>query len=239
MIRDLSGLVRRRPWRIGALLATVAFVTASQRPEASAEALNPPAEGRVELRGLEERMARLEARLGITPLTERAGDFRDRYAALVLRERAVAARADSVLSFVPSLNPVSGAAVASGYGVRLHPVLRRVRAHHGVDLAAPSGTPVQATAAGRVASVFRTPEYGLGLDIDHGPNGFVTRYAHLSAALVREGASVEQGEVIGRVGTTGLTSGPTLHYEVYYKARARDPGIFLPATTSVRVPAEE
>lgn len=123
--------------------------------------------------------------------------------------------------------------MASGYGVRVHPVLHRVRAHHGIDLAAPTGTPVRATAAGRVVSVFRTREYGQGVDVDHGPNGFLTRYAHLSAALVREGASVQRGEVIGRVGASGLTTGPTLHYEVYFERRARDPAIFLPETTPV------
>ena len=114
---------------------------------------------------------------------------------------------------------------------RFHPVLQRWRAHRGVDYAADSGTPVQATGDGVVQRRGWNDTYGNVIDVRH-PNGFLTRYAHLSgwASGIVVGSRVRQGEVIGYVGMTGLATGPHLHYEMRIGDRPVDPlAIELPA----------
>ncbi len=98
---------------------------------------------------------------------------------------------------------------------RLHPILRTYRPHHGVDYAAPTGTPVSATGDGTVSFSGRRGPYGNLVTIDH-PNGYTTCYGHLSriASGVVPGSRIRQGDLIGFVGATGLASGPHLHYEV-------------------------
>lgn len=157
--------------------------------------------------------------------------FPVRYAALKAREEAAAAIADSLLSHVPSAVPVEGAVLTSGFTQRrFHPVLRRVRPHWGVDLAAPAGTPVRAAGDGVVLYWVRNPSYGLVVDISHGERGeFISRYAHLSVVSVRRGERVRRGQVIGRVGSTGLTTGPHLHYEAFANGRRRDPALLFDA----------
>ena len=107
---------------------------------------------------------------------------------------------------------------------RFHPVLRRWRAHRGVDYAADSGSPVQSTGDGVVARRGWSNSYGRMIDVRHA-NGFLTRYAHLSrwASGTAVGARVAQGEVIGYVGMTGLATGPHVHYEMHQGGRAIDP----------------
>ncbi|GMR13044.1 MAG: hypothetical protein BMS9Abin29_1241 [Gemmatimonadota bacterium] len=122
---------------------------------------------------------------------------------------------------------------------RFHPVLKKWRAHQGVDFAATTGTPVQATGNGRIAKRGRSGSYGNMVEIKHN-NGFVTRYAHLSrfAAGLSVGDRVEQGDVIGYVGQTGLVTGPHLHYEMRIGGQPRDPmSIELPAGDPV--PADQ
>ena len=104
--------------------------------------------------------------------------------------------------------------ISSGFSFsRLHPVLGSRRAHLGVDFAAPAGTPVLASASGRVLFAGRKGANGNLVQIRH-PNGYVTYYLHLSKILVRAGQSVGQGDRIGRVGATGLASGPHLDYRI-------------------------
>ena len=107
---------------------------------------------------------------------------------------------------------------------RLHPILRTWRAHRGVDYAAAAGTPVQATADGTIAVRGVSGGYGNLVEIRH-KNGFTTRYGHLSrfASGFRVGSPVRQGEVIGYVGSTGLATGPHLHYEMLRSGRHVDP----------------
>ena len=107
---------------------------------------------------------------------------------------------------------------------RYHPILRRYRSHEGIDYGAPPGTPVEATASGVVARAGYAGGYGRVVELRHA-QGIRTRYAHLSAigAGIRPGARVEQGTVIGRVGSSGLATGPHLHYEFIMNGRHRDP----------------
>src|SRR6478609_5764119 len=118
--------------------------------------------------------------------------------------------------------PVIGA-IASRFSLaRRHPLLHIVRPHLGLDVAAPRGTPITAPAAGVVSFVGRKFGFGLVVEIDHG-NGVTTRYAHCGRAMVTEGARVTQGVPIATIGTSGLSTGPHLHYEVIVNGRQVDP----------------
>ncbi len=113
------------------------------------------------------------------------------------------------------LFPLIGSAVTtSNFGWRLHPLLGNWIMHSGRDLAAPEGTPVVAVLAGKVVSSGLAGGYGLAIEIEHGGLRRRTLYGHLSELYVKEGARVSQGEVIGRVGSTGLSTGPHLHFEL-------------------------
>jgi murein DD-endopeptidase MepM/ murein hydrolase activator NlpD len=111
--------------------------------------------------------------------------------------------------------PVDGARLSSGFGMRRHPILGYSRMHKGVDFAAATGTPIYAAGSGRVVSAGRNGGYGNYIRIRHSGE-YSTAYAHMSrfANGVRAGARVQQGQVIGYVGTTGRSTGPHLHYEV-------------------------
>lgn len=123
---------------------------------------------------------------------------------------------------IPSRNPLNSARLTSGYGMRVHPVLGRRKAHHGIDLAAPTGTPVYATADGIVTKAKWFSSYGLYISIDHSAD-LETRYAHLSKLAVEAGEQVKKGDLIGYVGSTGRSTGPHLHYEVRIDGVAVDP----------------
>lgn len=150
-----------------------------------------------------------------------------------LREAAdsMAAHREQFLA-LPSIRPVPEGVswISSGFShSRRHPVLQVNRPHTGVDLSAPRGTPILATANGRVVQAGRESGYGKVVEIDHG-YGFRTLYGHAAAITVRRGQRVERGDRIGRVGETGLTSGPNLHYEVHVDGRPVDPrGYFVEA----------
>ncbi|MGE0024226.1 MAG: M23 family metallopeptidase [Hyphomicrobium sp.] len=120
--------------------------------------------------------------------------------------------------------PVSGEDVrlTSGYGLRLHPLLNERRLHTGVDWAAPTGTPVTAAGKGRVISAGREGFYGNKVVIDHG-GGWQSVYAQLDRFSVKAGDCVEARDQIGTVGTTGLSSGPHLHFEVLREGQTIDP----------------
>ena len=130
---------------------------------------------------------------------------------------------------VPSLMPLSGSRMSSGYGMRDHPVLGRRANHAGIDLAAPTGTPVYATADGRVERASRWSSYGNIVMIEHG-GAMETRYAHLSGFAVSEGDKVRKGQLIGYVGSTGRSTGPHLHYEVRVNGQAVNPVPYMNAS---------
>ncbi|WP_374407575.1 M23 family metallopeptidase [Pelagerythrobacter sp.] len=123
---------------------------------------------------------------------------------------------------IPSRMPLEGARMTSDYGMRTHPVLGGRRAHTGIDLAAPTGTPVYATADGLVSRADRFSSYGLFISIEHGAN-LQTRFAHLSKLAVADGQRVKKGDLIGYVGSTGRSTGPHLHYEVRVDGEAVNP----------------
>jgi hypothetical protein len=111
--------------------------------------------------------------------------------------------------------PVSGSKLTSGFGMRRHPLLGYTKMHTGLDFGAPPGTPIRAAASGTVEVAGRHGAYGIAVELKH-PNKFETLYAHMSklAAGVRRGSRVNQGQIIGYVGSTGRSTGPHLHYEV-------------------------
>lgn len=120
--------------------------------------------------------------------------------------------------------PLQFRRISSRFGNRYHPILHRYRSHEGVDFAAAYGTPVRATADGQVSHVGRDGGYGNLIELRHA-NGIRTRYGHLSAyaAGLHVGERVTQGETIGYVGSTGLSTGPHLHYEFLVNGRPTNP----------------
>ena len=134
----------------------------------------------------------------------------------------------TALRHVPLTTPVHGGQfeVTSGFGARIDPFTGRVAFHPGVDFAGPWGSTVSATAPGTV--VFAGPHAGYGnlVEIDHG-YGFHTRYGHLSSILVRTGSRVDKGTPVGRLGSTGRSTGPHVHYEVWLAERLRDPAKYI------------
>ncbi|GBO52460.1 peptidase, M23/M37 family [Pseudanabaena sp. lw0831] len=111
---------------------------------------------------------------------------------------------------------ISPSVISSLFGARVHPVTGQVRFHQGTDLAAPEGTPVVAAFSGRVEIAGWLGGYGLIVVISHGDT-HETRYAHLSEVLVKPGQEIKQGNVIGLVGSTGMATGPHLHFEIWQK----------------------
>ncbi len=125
--------------------------------------------------------------------------------------------------FSPQVLPLRGAGISSSFGWRRHPISGGSKFHAGIDLAAPSGTPIVATAAGVVASADWYGGYGLCVTVDH-LNGYVTLYGHMSQITVSAGQQVLAGQPLGRVGSTGSSTGPHLHYELRRDGYAVNPG---------------
>ncbi len=120
--------------------------------------------------------------------------------------------------------------ITSHFGTRLDPFLRAPAMHTGIDFRANSGAPVRATGAGRVVTAEYSGGYGNMVEIEHA-GGVTTRYAHLSSIAVEEGETVSVGQIVGRVGSTGRSTGPHLHYETRIDGDAVDPHRFLRAGT--------
>jgi murein DD-endopeptidase MepM/ murein hydrolase activator NlpD len=167
-----------------------------------------------------------------TPGLRRAADVRVDLNALIRRANLLAssfdAAADSLashkerLAATPSIMPTRGWLTSAFSSMRSHPVLHVARPHEGIDVSAPMGTPIEAPAAGMVRSAGWEAGYGHTVEIDHG-YGIMTRFAHASRLLVRQGERVARGEKIALVGNSGLATGPHLHYEVHVNGRAVNP----------------
>jgi hypothetical protein len=117
--------------------------------------------------------------------------------------------------------PVGGR-VTSGFGTRMHPLLGLARFHRGIDLAAAAGTPIRAAADGRVVRAGWHGGYGRQVALAHG-DGLATSYGHMSRILARAGDTVRRGQVIGLVGSSGLSTGPHVHFEASRNGRPIDP----------------
>ena len=143
--------------------------------------------------------------------------------------RAQADRLMRAMATVPLRHPVTGELdSSSGFGVRIDPFLNRPAMHTGIDFRGIIGEGVRATASGTVTAAGWSGGYGRMVEIDHG-NGLSTRYGHLSEIEVKIGQSVKIGQVVGRLGSTGRSTGPHLHYETRIDGEAVDPGRFLRA----------
>jgi murein DD-endopeptidase MepM/ murein hydrolase activator NlpD len=143
--------------------------------------------------------------------------------------RAYADKLSATLVSVPVREPVTGEIdFSSPFGVRVDPFLHVPAMHTGIDFRGTYGEPAHATAAGTVTSAGWSGGYGQMVEIDHG-NGLATRYGHLSEIDVRVGQSIRIGQVVGRIGSTGRSTGPHLHYETRVDGEAVDPQKFLKA----------
>jgi murein DD-endopeptidase MepM/ murein hydrolase activator NlpD len=138
----------------------------------------------------------------------------------------MADRKEKLFAAIPAIQPISNKqliALASGFGWRIHPIYKVKKLHSGIDFAASIGTPIYATADGKVAVVdVKFSGYGKVVEVDHG-FGYRTRYAHMHDFAVRVGQSVKRGDLIGYVGNTGLSTAPHLHYEVLINGSQVDP----------------
>ena len=130
--------------------------------------------------------------------------------------------------FLPTKYPIVDGWYSSNFGYRIDPFTGQQSMHEGIDFPAESGTPIVAAASGKVVFAEWHPQYGKMIEIDHG-NGLVSRYAHASALLVKEGDLVLAGQRVGSVGTTGRSTGPHLHFEVRLNGTPQNPARFLQA----------
>jgi len=160
----------------------------------------------------------LAARVDMDQLTRRAN----------ILVRSIGEAYDSLSSHqaryaaTPSIMPTKGWLTSAFARERVHPILHLARPHEGIDVAAPMGAEIEAPASGVVTDVKWVDGYGNMLTLDHG-YGLVTRYAHCSKILVVRGQRVKRGQKVALVGSTGLSTGPHLHYEVWVNGKAADP----------------
>ncbi|RWM80768.1 MAG: M23 family metallopeptidase [Mesorhizobium sp.] len=127
---------------------------------------------------------------------------------------------------LPLANPAPGRSVTSPFGVRTDPLLGTAALHSGMDFRAPTGMPAKVTAPGVVVKAGWNGGYGRMVEVDHG-NGFATRYGHLSKINVTVGERLNAGDIIGKTGSSGRSTGPHLHYEIRHNGEAIDPLRFL------------
>jgi murein DD-endopeptidase MepM/ murein hydrolase activator NlpD len=206
---------------------------------ASLEALDASYDGKLKrLRGV---LAELGIRSVLRPPSEAVGGpfvpYRlpananafERQVHRVTLARALADDLARQMAALPIRKPVPGELdTSSGFGVRIDPFLNRPAMHTGIDFRGTIGEPVRATASGTVTVAGWSGGYGRMVEIDHG-NGLATRYGHLSEIEVKAGDKIKSGQQIGRLGSTGRSTGPHLHYETRINGEAVDPDRFLRA----------
>ena len=173
---------------------------------------------------------------GLTGVSRRTADIRVDLGALIRRANLLASSfkeaADSLalhtarLAATPSIMPTQGWLSSAFSSMRTHPILHMARPHEGIDVSAPMGSPIEAPAAGVVTDAGWETGYGNTITINHG-FGIVTKFAHASKLLVRNGQRVSRGQRIALVGNSGLATGPHLHYEVHVNGRPVNPLKFV------------
>lgn len=157
----------------------------------------------------------------------------EKAAAQTAHEVETAAKLRRLMPYLPVRYPLFGEAnVSSPFGYRPDPFLGRPALHPGMDLVQAYGADIRSTAAGRIVHAGPMGGYGNMVEVDHG-NGLATRYGHMSEVLVTEGQEIKAGAVLGRIGSTGRSTGPHLHYEVRIDGEAVDPDRFLKAGTDM------
>lgn len=137
----------------------------------------------------------------------------------------LAKKKEKMLASIPAIKPIKNedeTRMASGYGMRLHPILKSWRMHNGMDFTAPTGTPIYASGNGTVVRANRSATFGKVVYIEHG-YGYKTIYAHMSEIVAKRGQKVKRGDLIGYVGNTGRSAAPHLHYEVHKNNRPINP----------------
>lgn len=192
----------------GPMLRPIENFRPAERPADSASRSAPPVEGPwgQQLERIEHDIGRLSG-------------------SLARLDELATAHSLALMSF-PGRSPVAGVEVGSSFGNRLDPFNRRLAFHSGIDYAAPKGTPILASAGGKVVFAAFRREYGNTVEIDHG-GGLVTRYAHASKILVKVGEVVMPGQEIAKVGSTGRSTGPHLHFEILKDGRTTDPERYI------------
>ena len=157
-----------------------------------------------------------------------AADAEPRFKSLFVSWKQLAAL-EGAIAAIPAYVPVKTFSYTSTYGVRYDPFTGNTAMHAGLDMAGAYGEPIYAAADGVVATGGRSGAYGNLIELDHG-KGLATRYGHLSAVLVQPGTRVKQGQLIGRMGSTGRSTGTHLHYEIRIDGRAVNPRPYLEAS---------
>jgi murein DD-endopeptidase MepM/ murein hydrolase activator NlpD len=170
--------------------------------------------------------------LSVGVLGRRAEEIRVDLGALIRRANLLAASFNEAhdslahhrdrLTAMPSIMPTAGWLTSAFSSMREHPILHIMRPHEGIDVTAPLGAPIQSPAAGTVVNAGWETGYGNIIEVDHG-FGIRTKFAHCSKLMARTGQRVERGQVIAEVGSTGLATGPHLHYEVHVNGKPVDP----------------
>ena len=171
-------------------------------------------------------MSEAELIAAIEKLTEDV-DARDEYQGLI---EAKVLQQSVLKDMLPNSSPVLAGYNSSSYGWRIDPFNGHKAFHEGLDFPAPTGTPILAAADGIVTASERTADYGNIVKINHG-SGLETRYAHASKLLVKAGERVVKGQIIARVGNTGRSTGPHLHYEIRLHGNSLDPRQYLQKNT--------
>ncbi len=139
---------------------------------------------------------------------------------------------EEMLAAIPAIQPINNkelTRLASGFGMRIHPIYKIKKLHTGLDFSAPRGTPIYATGAGKVKKAinsYRKTGYGNQVEIDHG-FGYVTKYAHMQLITVKKGQKLKRGDLIGYVGSTGGSTAPHCHYEIMKDGKKIDPIQFI------------
>ena len=238
-LRDVQGPARQSSAHIadaGAVIASLNRRIAELRQDTAAwqnlhariwEAIGPEAEMTSRHAGVGGGIASSPSRPTESALTEidrLAENVQEEGESLRALDRLIA-RAGKLLAALPSRWPVRGE-VNSEFGARPSPWAREREFHAGIDIGALPGTPVHAPARGTVEFAGSHPEYGLTVVIDHGQD-IRTVYGHLSQIARRQGQKVERGALVGRIGTTGRSSGPHLHYEILVRGHAVNPRAYL------------